>query len=551
MRLFEISRPAARWTALNVLLAVLGVTRGWGADTGTNTSASASSDPLLNLFIQKGFVTQEEAEKVKAEADFNRTNTLAYPPAELSKWKISKGTKAVELFGDVRLRYEDRSAQDPGTANIDLQRFRYSLRLGVRGDVLDDFYYGIRIETSANPRSSWVTMGTSSSGTPYQGPYGKSTAGIDVGQIYLGWKPEEWVNITLGKMPNPLYTTPMVWSGSLNPEGAAEQFKYTVGEADFFATFGQFLYAGNNTATTASGGLGINGGAGQAVNNIFQIAWEGGLTYHITPNVSAKIAATIYEYFGLQRSSVQSGPSTSPFFGDPYVGEGAYAGPGSSYPVYGASGYGTSSTLAGNQSLGYPNNQVGLNDLVVLEVPFEINFTINRVKARVFGDYAYNLEGTQRAQAASAGYAAWLASVQAPVATISTFAPQTSDVHAYQVGIGIGSTNLVYGPMQGLVYGNSSAKNAWELRTYWQHIEQYSLDPNILDTDFFEGNENLQGIYAAFAYGFSDNVIGTIRYGYASRINDKLGTGGTGQDIPNINPINSYSIFQVDVSMRF
>ena len=137
----------------------------------------------------------------------------------------------------------------------------------------------------------------------------------------------------------------MVWSANLNPEGAAEQFKYTVGEADFFATFAQFLYAGNNTATTASGNLGINGGAGQSVNNIFQIAWEGGLTYHITPNVSAKIAATIYEYFGLQQSNLRSGTSTSPFFGDPYVGEGAYAGPGSSYPVNGFSGYGTSGTF--------------------------------------------------------------------------------------------------------------------------------------------------------------------------------------------------------------
>ena len=187
----------------------------------------------------------------------------------------------------------------------------------------------------------------------------------------------------------------------------------------------------------------------------------------------------------------------------------------------------------------------------MLEIPFEIDFTLNRVKARVFGDYAYNLEGAQRAQAAAAGYATYLASMTAPPATIKAFSPQTDDVHAYQIGVGIGSTNVVYGPMQGLVYGTSSARNAWELRTYYQHIEQYSLDPNIIDTDFFEGNENLQGICVAFAYGFADNVIGTIHYGYASRINNKLGTGGTGQDIPEINPINSYSIFQVDLTVRF
>ena len=108
--------------------------------------------------------------------------------------------------------------------------------------MFDDFYYGLRIDTSPSPRSPFVTFGSSSAGTPYQGPYGKSTAGINIGQAYLGWKPEKWVDVTVGKMPNPLYTTPMVWNANLNPEGAAERFYYTVGEADLFATFGQFLY---------------------------------------------------------------------------------------------------------------------------------------------------------------------------------------------------------------------------------------------------------------------------------------------------------------------
>ena len=61
----------------------------------------------------------------------------------------------------------------------------------------------------------------------------------------------------------------------------------------------------------------------------------------------------------------------------------------------------------------------------------------------------------------------------------------------------------------------------------------------------------MQGIYAAFAYCFSGNVYGAVRYGYARRINDLLGTGGSNQDIPQMNPINDYSIFQVDLGVRF
>ena len=181
-----------------------------------------------------------------------------------------------------------------------------------------------------------------------------------------------------------------------------------------------------------------------------------------------------------------------------------------------------------------------------LEVPFEFNFRLKNLDARFFGDFAYNFEGRQRAEAAASAYAAYLENQNPTPATISGFAPQTDDSKAYQVGFAIGNHDSL-----GLVYGTTSRKNAWEVRTYWQHVEQYSLDPNLVDSDFFEGAENLQGVYAAIAYGFTDNLIGTFRYGYASRINDKLGTGGSDQDIPQVNPISQYQLFQVDLTFRF
>ncbi len=516
------------------------------ADT---TNAADPSDPILNLFLQKGFITQSEADKARAEVQALRTNETSELPSQLppSKWKLDNGIKNIELFGDLRLRYEDRSSQDPSGGKIDLQRFRYALRFGFRGDAFDDFYYGFRLETAANPRSPWVTFGTSSSGYPYQGPFGKSTASLNIGQVYLGWRPEKWVDITIGKMPNPLYTTPMVWDSDLNPEGLAERFYYTVGEADFFATFGQFLYADQNPSFASAGLAGLSGSYenGQSVdNNLFMLTWSGGVIYHITTNITAKVGATIYQYYGAQRSTTSGG--ISPYFGDTYVGEGAYTGPGSQNPYNGYSGYGTSGSLAGSESLGYPNNQVGVNDLLVLEIPFELNFRLKNLDARFFGDFAYNFQGRQRAEAAASAYDAYLSSQTPTAATISGFAPQTDERKAYQVGFAIGNHDSL-----GLVYGTTSRKNAWEVRTYWQHVEQYSLDPNLIDSDFFEGAENLQGVYAAIAYGFTDNLIGTFRYGYASRINGKLGTGGSDQDIPQVNPISQYQLFQADLTFRF
>jgi hypothetical protein len=64
MRILETS---GRGECILVLLSLLAAGSGWGADA--NNSAG---DPLLDLFIQKGYVTQQEAVKVKAEADPGR-----------------------------------------------------------------------------------------------------------------------------------------------------------------------------------------------------------------------------------------------------------------------------------------------------------------------------------------------------------------------------------------------------------------------------------------------------------------------------------------------
>jgi len=490
-----------------------------------------SRDPLLDLMIQKGILTQEEARKVKAEAEAIRTNALnqASAPAD-SKWNISKAIKNIELFGDLRLRYEHRQANTPTSDRLELDRGRVAVRLGLRGDLFDDFYYGLRLETSSNPRSPWVTFG---GGSP--GPFGKSNTGVAIGQAYLGWRPKDWVNITAGKMPNPLYTTSMVWDPDLNPEGAAERFKYSVGEATFFANFGQFLYQDNNPSYVSSDLLPFVAGTRQSsgTDTTFLLAWQAGVNYRFAENVSAKVAGTLYQYIGLATNLITAANSGG--IGDTFIGESSYGGPVSGATING---------LTSQHGISY--NQVGVNNLLVVDVPFEVNFKISKLNARVFGDFAYNLDGRQRATDAANALLAQSQLQLAPAPPLVSYGAQTDDVKAYQIGFAIGNEDSL-----GLVYGTLSKKHAWEFRIYWQHVEQYALDPNLLDSDFFEGRGNMQGFYAALAYGFTDNVIATFRYGYASRINNKLGTGGSNLDIPQINPIDHYHLLQLDMTVRF
>jgi len=491
---------------------------------------STNRDPVLELLLKKGVISEDEVQKAQGQIDEMRSNNYvnAMPPIE-SKWRIGKSIKNLEIYGDLRLRYEHREATAPDDSRIELERLRYSARLGLRGEVFDDFYYGVRLDTGANPRSAWVTAATSASGTPYQGPFGKSNAGINVGQVYIGWRPEDWVDLTFGKFANPIYTTPMIWDSDINPEGFAERFKYTIGQADFIANFGQFLYQDTNPTHSSEGFFNVNHTSSSPA---FLLAWQLGINYRFTEDLSFKVAPVLYNYIGHGANGTAPGAPVAPDFSGTYVGQGAATN------IAGTAG-GAWSGFPGGFYDGFTANQTGINDLLVVDIPWEVNWKINKLNTRLFGDYAQNLNGNQRAEAAFNA-----STSNGRIAPISS--PQTDENKAYQIGLA-----FVIKDSLGMVNGSTCRRHAWELRGYWQHIEQYALDPNLIDSDYFEGRENMEGVFGALGYGLTDNVLATVRYGYARRINKNLGTGGSNQDIPQINPIEHYNILQFDLSFRF
>ncbi|HXX10764.1 MAG TPA: putative porin, partial [Burkholderiales bacterium] len=116
---------------------------------------------------------------------------------------------------------------------------------------------------------------------------------------------------------------------------------------------------------------------------------------------------------------------------------------------------------------------------------------------------------------------------------------------AYQAGVSVG-TNI------GLTMNRVAAKkNTWEARAYWKQIDLNSLDPNLIDSDFFEGRTNLQGVFLAFAYAPTDAIIGTVRFGEAHRVTSTGPTPGSNPDLPLVQPINEYKIIQFDLTWKF
>src|SRR5579862_9223867 len=89
--------------------------------TGALVAAAASSgfcadntsDKLLDALIKKGILTEKEAQEIASE---NEATNIGVLPA--TKWKISDSIKNIGLFGDVRFRYEYRSADNPKAAAL-------------------------------------------------------------------------------------------------------------------------------------------------------------------------------------------------------------------------------------------------------------------------------------------------------------------------------------------------------------------------------------------------------------------------------------------------
>jgi hypothetical protein len=160
-------------------------------------------------------------------------------------------------------------------------------------------------------------------------------------------------------------------------------------------------------------------------------------------------------------------------------------------------------------------NQTGINSLLVFDIPAEIGWKVGKIPMRAFGDFATNFDADDRATAAG-------------------HSGGGGQRYAYEAGLGIGQLKK---------------KRDWQIEGYWQHQEQFSLDPNLIDNDLFNGQLNQQGLVLTAGYMLADAILFNVTYSHAWRINGSYGTGGIG-DI-SINPTDEYQLFQANLNFKF
>ena len=138
--------------------------------TPAQAQQNTTFDNLLEKLKDKGVLSQDEFDSLKAARDeetaaqrearrkqalkeaqqAEKDDKAKEAEAKQTKFVSSPGMKSIQVFGDVRLRYEAREATSsfpiagllPNSFDENLDRWRYAVRIGIRGDITEDWFYG-------------------------------------------------------------------------------------------------------------------------------------------------------------------------------------------------------------------------------------------------------------------------------------------------------------------------------------------------------------------------------------------------------------------------
>ena len=441
-------------------------------------SVSAFSDTtedLVNALVTKGILTEDEAALLSKQ---HASESKARDKKVKSKLSISKYLDEGKLYGDIRVRHEYRSADEyGGNDSVDRNRQRYKITLGFKTKIADNWFTDIALAMGSKGRSDNATLG--------KGGFSEAKENLFVKRAMLGWKPTDWLTLQAGRIKNPLYTKPMVWDKDLTWDGASWKTKYKMSKQTTISTTGGFNTMQGDDKQSRNG---------TDTNSQYQLSGQ---------------------VIGKHLFDKKSGPSLKV---------------GLTYTMYtndDDGGQVFDPTAEGNDAQTY------INDLSLIEIPADYKVMVKPgLGMTVFGDYAYNIDGSDRRDA-------WINSGNGGNEGGS------DDDSAFLVGIGFGS----YKDFKALDKGKQK-KGDWKGNLWYQEVGTYSVDPNHVDSDIFDSKVNLKGIAFKGQYMIEDNVKFNIAYAHGE-INDKSVGCTPGVKGDTAMCIDSMDLLQLDVTYKF
>jgi len=459
-----------------------------GAFLPATPAHGQENSALLDALVKKGVLSDQEAEDIRASEakDFSQT-----PAGKLS---LADSVKQITFYGDARLRFEysDEKGQSAlpspvgggnGNNNI-VERNRYRLRIGADYVMSDNFKAGVELETNTANDSANQTIGSA---------YNK--AAINVGLVYLQWKPIDWLTLTGGKQRNPLYTTDLMWDPDINPEGGSEVASWTIP-----LDFGSSAPASNDPKAVAS-----PSSPSDLSLTVGVTAFQG--IYADNNEFNAVAPKTDVWQF------VQQVPVQLNFNKDMFVkivpGFDVYMGGGNSGPGGGPA----TENGGGTQAFSSIN---GTDDLAIVTAPGEFDFKVGDIPLKFYWDFAANLDGHDRVQNVYFG--------NGVATTTQNMAVQNQNRDL--------SDNIAW--LAGIQIGQNKKKGDWSVKGDFRQVGLGSVDPNLNDSDWGDSFLNQQGVKIQSTYNFTDFLTGSIivydTWAYKSSLlnGDNAGSNPTG-----------------------
>lgn len=234
-------------------------------ETGSPEVANAN---VVRVPYVPEFVKDEIREEVRKELKNDVVKEVT-DKAKQEKWgtpdALPKWVNRIKINGDVRLRdelhlYADDNAETLSGANLyadilelndeggfscrvvdptcgvlntseDRNRFRARARLGIHAKLTDNLKFAMRVATSNDfsPVSTNQTLGNTGQG--YE---------VQLDQVYVQYdgmnRGFNWGTFTAGRIPNPWFSTDLVWDEDLSFEGAAMTLRHRLaGKGDLMA----------------------------------------------------------------------------------------------------------------------------------------------------------------------------------------------------------------------------------------------------------------------------------------------------------------------------
>jgi putative porin len=488
--------------------------------------AQTSEDPVLDLLVRKGLVSQAEADGARAQA---KEEAGKNPVTPISV--DAPGLQKLQFYGDGRLRFENIDQHNHFAAPALTDRERYRLRFGADYYYSDNFKAGFELESATTNDSANQTFG---------GMFTK--ASINVGKIYLQYRPVDWLTAEAGKFSNPWYTTTdMVYSFDLNPEGGAELFSYTIplggGEPYSSADPKDAKAARQTSSSDSSLTIGLNavqyiyvdsneGTLGVPNNDVWILGEQAPVTWKINHDVTFKVAPGFTFYTG-----------------------GGNIDYGSNVPTTGSVSGITPTFMAGtanssNDPVFYSAREA--DDLAVFSVPGEFDFNVGGIPFRPYWDFELNTEGHKRVQDVYLQSSSFLGGVSTGITPAAASQNQAlTDNIAWAAGLQIGATKK---------------KGDWSVLGEFRQIGLGAVDQNINGTDFADSFANQQGFKLSGAYNFTDFFTGTMTFydswDYKSHLYQALGgtsasPSATASSTLNLVGEKSEQRVQVDLGWKF